>query len=622
VEPEHSEGRASQVILIQSFYHPLYTFVNIKYNMSDSKRNVPGKPPSNDTIGTDKTVQRLGPPLANKLPLTEDGHVSDGTSLSVRKNDPLIGAVFDGKYTIEERLGEGGMAVVYKARFLEVWNGQTVIDKPVAIKLMNPMRKSSDADESEARKQEDDWGINHFIREVKIATTLEHENIVRVMGFIVTEDDRPGCVMELIKGSDLHGVIYDDEHPMRIDKFVNLASQICSGLQYAHEKGIIHRDIKPANILVTGRENLEVAKVNDFGLARNRNASSHMTKAGDIFGTFEYAPPEQIKGETHDDARMDIYALGATMYEMLCKRPPFTQESIIELQRAIVFDAPQEPGSIREAIPQELSHIIMRCLEKDPEQRFQTMKELKDALERFRKKAQIAPTRRINPADMEAISAKRKPPTPKKAETMKAPDEAIADTGEDTTMAMSVKPPQSGGRRRLAIGAVAAALAVSALVAGLTRRLDADPARRQTAQSDAETKTDDSPGTDPGPPALVPLTRLKHRFIFRTEPDGVEVEADGQECVTQKGKGCTIELDEGSAPVDVTLRKTGFTKLARTIVPDSDKEIELAMKPLKEPVKAAAQKPAPLHETKKDAAPEIKAEKKPAEKKPSITTEE
>ena len=267
-----------------------------------------------------------------------------------------------GRYRIESKLGEGGMGVVYKAH-------DTQLERPVAIKVL-PADKVADAD----RK-------SRFVQEAKAASALNHPAIVTVYDFAEV-DGRGFIVMEYLAGATLDQVIPPDGLSPKV--VLKHGVQIADALARAHEGGILHRDLKPSNVFVTddGR-----VKVLDFGLAKliepDRSGSASTvaaTDAGVVVGTAAYMSPEQAEGRKLD-ARSDIFSFGSVLYEMAVGRRAFSGESRLSMLRKIVTEDPRPPSQASGKISVDLEKAILRCLRKDPARRFQTMADLKVALE-------------------------------------------------------------------------------------------------------------------------------------------------------------------------------------------------------------------------------------------------
>ena len=267
-----------------------------------------------------------------------------------------------GRYRIESKIGEGGMGVVYKAQ-------DTQLGRTVAIKVL-PHDKITDAD----RKR-------RFIQEAKAASALNHPAIVTVHDF-AEADGQAFIVMEYLPGSTLDQVI--PPNGLRPSTVLKYGAQIADALAKAHEAGILHRDLKPSNVFITedGR-----AKVLDFGLAKllepeesGSATTVAMTDAGSVVGTAAYMSPEQAEGRKLD-ARSDIFSFGSVLYEMVTGRKAFDGESRLSMLRKIVSEDPAPPSRVSGAISVDLEKTILRCLRKDPARRFQSMADLKVALE-------------------------------------------------------------------------------------------------------------------------------------------------------------------------------------------------------------------------------------------------
>jgi len=262
------------------------------------------------------------------------------------------------QYVLNEPIGKGGMAVVYRAVAL---GGSD----EVAIKMIN---SSLTADCAGAR----------FSQEMRMLVQLDHPHIVGVKD-IITEPS-PGIVMELMQGVDLHSYLLE-AGKMHLGLAARVAEGIAEGLDYAHQRSIVHRDIKPQNILFADAT-LHHPRICDFGVARFMNRESELTQTGHTVGTISYMSPEQVMGAENIDARADIYSLGVTLYAMVTGELPFGG-SEIELMRAHVAKSPRHPSELRDDLPDSLAHVILRALAKDPNNRFKSSAEMATHLRRF-----------------------------------------------------------------------------------------------------------------------------------------------------------------------------------------------------------------------------------------------
>jgi Tol biopolymer transport system component len=273
-------------------------------------------------------------------------------------------------YRVAEKIGQGGMGAVYKAV-------DTHLDRPVAIKVLPPGKVADPG-----RKQ-------RFVLEAKAASALRHPNIV-VIHDIASDQGRDFIVMELVEGQSLDLLI--GRKGLKLNEALGYAVQIADGLAKAHAAGIIHRDLKPTNIMVTGEG---LVKILDFGLAKlmedvpDSGAGPTLTlgedgkprtEEGFVVGTAAYMSPEQAEGKKVD-ARSDIFSFGAVLYEMLTGRKAFGRESGLKTLAAVLNEEPKPPSSMNEAVPLELERVLVRCLRKDPQRRWQTMSDLKVALQ-------------------------------------------------------------------------------------------------------------------------------------------------------------------------------------------------------------------------------------------------
>ncbi len=268
-----------------------------------------------------------------------------------------------GQYRLKQPLGAGGMGEVYLAEHL-------LLRRPCAIKLIRSERAG------------DGKALLRFEREVQVTATLSHPNTIQIFDYGHTEDGTFYYVMELLPGLNLHQVVRQ-HGPLPPERAVHLLRQVCGSLREAHGAGLVHRDIKPGNIMLCRRGGLhDVAKLLDFGLVREvaLPPGAHLTLEGAVTGTPAYMSPEQAAGRGELDARSDIYSLGAVAYFALTSRAPFAKPTTIETLAAHLYEMPPPPTSHRAEIPAELEAIVMRCLAKDPGERFPDAASLDAAL--------------------------------------------------------------------------------------------------------------------------------------------------------------------------------------------------------------------------------------------------
>jgi len=266
----------------------------------------------------------------------------------VIRDDRMIGKTV-AHYKILEKIGEGGMGVVYKAE-------DTKLKRTVALKFLPP-ELTRDA-QAKAR----------FVQEAQAAAALDHPNICAVHE-IGEAEGVTYIVMPYVKGQSLKERVAVG--PLSVEDALAIAGQVAEGLKEAHDKGIIHRDIKPANIMLTEKGQ---AKIMDFGLAK-LEAGVDLTRTMAVIGTVAYMSPEQARGE-EVDLRTDIWSFGATLYEMLTGQKPFGQKHDQALMYSILNDPTESVSRVRPEIPKPLEVVIQKTLEKDRSRRYQNMEEL------------------------------------------------------------------------------------------------------------------------------------------------------------------------------------------------------------------------------------------------------
>jgi serine/threonine-protein kinase len=278
--------------------------------------------------------------------------------------DNLIGKRLDGRYLIESLIGVGGMANVYKGK--DVKNGNDV-----AVKVL----KEEFLDNEEL--------VRRFKNESKAISILDHPNIVKVYDVSVT-DQLQYIVMEYVDGITLKEYLKQRGGPLTWKEVVHFASQILSALQHAHAKGIVHRDVKPQNIMLLADGSI---KMMDFGIARFSRAQNQ-TVSDKAIGSVHYISPEQAKGDK-TDARTDLYSVGVMLYEMLSGRLPFDGSGAVSIAIKQISDKATPLAQIAPNVPEGLRQITERAMAKDPKDRYQSAREMLDAIEEFKRNPTI-----------------------------------------------------------------------------------------------------------------------------------------------------------------------------------------------------------------------------------------
>ncbi|MFK0192660.1 protein kinase [Kitasatospora sp. NPDC090308] len=271
---------------------------------------------------------------------------------------PTVG---DGRYRLTRRLGRGGMAEVFAAQDIRL--GRTV-----AVKLLR------------SELAEDDTARLRFTREAHAVAALNHHSIVAVYDTGEEQhggESTPYIVMELVEGRTVRELLVDEEAPP-VDQALIITAGVLEALAYSHRHGIVHRDIKPANVIIT---TTGAVKVMDFGIARAlAGGATTMTQTGMVMGTPQYLSPEQALGKSVDH-RSDLYAAGCMLYELLTLRPPFVGETPLSVVYQHVQDAPVPPSRANDRVPPQLDGLVLRALEKNPDDRFQSADEFRAHLQ-------------------------------------------------------------------------------------------------------------------------------------------------------------------------------------------------------------------------------------------------
>jgi len=293
------------------------------------------------------------------LPSSRDVRPDVTETLQTPVRELTTGSTFAGRYQIIEELGKGGMGRVYKAL-------DTEIKEKIALKLLKP------------EVGVDEEMIERFRNELKLARKISQRNVCR-MHDLNKEEGSYYLTMEYVVGEDLKRLIRKVGQ-MSSGKTISIARQVCEGLAEAHGLGIVHRDLKPQNIMVDEAGN---AKIMDFGIARSLKVKG-ITGAGVMIGTPEYMSPEQVEGKEVDQ-RSDIYSLGVILYEMVTGRVPFEGDTPFTIGVKHKSEIPKNPKEFNGQIPEDLSQLILHCLEKEKEKRYQTTAEIISDLEKIKK---------------------------------------------------------------------------------------------------------------------------------------------------------------------------------------------------------------------------------------------
>ncbi|MDB4994011.1 MAG: Serine/threonine-protein kinase pkn3 [Myxococcaceae bacterium] len=362
------------------------------------------------------------------------------------------GDVLADKYRVERILGSGGMGVVVLAKHLD-------LGAPVAIKFLLP------------EVLDDDDVVARFSREARAMFRLRSEHIARVMDVGKLPNGAPYMVMEYLDGSDLGGVLRTRKR-LDVHEAVTYVMQACEAVAEAHSLGIIHRDIKPQNLFLTLKvDGTAHIKVLDFGISKMLdNSGEHemkLTHSSAVMGSPYYMSPEQLRSSASADRPADIWALGVVLYELLTGRVPFMAESAPALYAMLLVDKPRSPRELRPDMPKELAAVILRCLERKPEDRFASIGDLASALEPFAPASMVGAGKRVA-----AVRARELPPK-------SGPISPVATTGTPESITEvktgvsweGTDPSRKKQRTRLVFAGFVAALAAGGLVLFVQSRL-------------------------------------------------------------------------------------------------------------------------------------------------------
>lgn len=344
----------------------------------------------------------------------------------------LVGSTFEGKYLIEGIVGEGGMGVVYKAR-------HTLIGRELAVKVLFPEISSNPQI------------VERFYNEARTAASIGNEHIIEItdMGFY---EQSPFIVMEFLKGKSLADII--ESKILLVEEATGIIIQVLDALHAVHSKGVIHRDLKPENIFLiekSGRN--DFVKILDFGISKLKTPEAqnlHLTRTGTVLGTPYYMAPEQAAGKKEQDHRIDIYATGVILFEMLTRNLPYAGDNYNALLAAILTEKPRTPREFNPELPVEIENIIMKAISKQPHQRYSNALEFAEALKPFAPSWAKRPSKIAGLISTSITGKSEVPPPPPPAERTQTTQSASAETALPTMdWSATEQPVRKTGRGKL-----------------------------------------------------------------------------------------------------------------------------------------------------------------------------
>jgi eukaryotic-like serine/threonine-protein kinase len=529
------------------------------------------------------------PPASTGLPQWADGSSPSGAGLKVVtiapgsvsfpdaeeitssrlktiRQDPYLGATIDGRYKVEALLGEGGMGVVYRCV-------HTIIGKKVAMKVL----RSDLARDAEVTER--------FLNEAKAASTIGNAHIIDISDFGQFEDGSTYFVMEYLLGQPLSRTV-EGGQAVPVPRIVHIARQLAEGLSAAHAAGIVHRDLKPDNIYLIDRGGeKDFVKILDFGIAKvsSSGEGAKLTRAGAVFGTPHYMSPEQASGQPVDH-RGDVYSFGVILYEMASGQVPFDADNFMGILTQHMYKAPVPIRALvpqLQEVPAGLEAIVLKCLSKRAEHRYQSMDELIDDLDRLRAGG-------VPNAIPEMMS---------RSGGFDVPADYFArpQLPPPLPAAPPTSPPRSRWPLLLGVAGVTAALAITA---GLLAKGGRSEAPKAAAISTEPTRAPAAP--EPAPQEVITVSR---QVALAVEPSEAHV-FDGEQDLG--ASPVVLSVEEGK-PLTLTVRLAGYKELELTLDGSKPRETVKLERIAARPSTATRSSPRKTPEPKPEPKPKKRA---------------
>jgi serine/threonine-protein kinase len=443
-----------------------------------------------------------------------------------------------GKYEISEKVGAGGFGVVYKA-----WD--PYIKRWVALKMCA-------ATDEETRER--------FFREAQLAGALQHPNITLVYDFGI-EGETPYFVQEFLTGTDLDELA--DRRRLSLEGSLAVLIQVCTGLDFAHNRGIVHRDIKPANVRVLEDGSV---KIMDFGIAKSLDAESRLTQTGVALGTAGYLAPEQLSGKPLD-SRTDIFSLGVMAYELVTGRKPFAGTNISNVIYQIVHQEPAPPHLVNPRCPDRLERALLKALAKNPEDRFATAREFGSELQAVLTSLSGRTAAQRSETTTAVVRGELARPDDRSTAEL-TPPTRLAARSLDQLPTTSARTGRAGKRRLFAALGGAALLVVAAIAIVVLRSANPTPPAGDALRAAAPTPVVATSPTATPAPVMVAVE-------LAIEPPS-EIEVDG----TPLGRQQFFTVNLAVGPHTIVQRVPGYTQREHRVEVGLDtKRLVLALPP-------------------------------------------